>query len=62
MYLKRCTLVSSLSVALFGAQLKVNEAFLKETEQLYSQSTSSEQLYLKLDNWIHFKVSNEVNK
>ncbi len=57
-FIKRCTLVSSLTVCLFAGPFKINERILRNTEKV--NKTIENNLYesnFKLDNWIEFYMS-----
>ncbi len=70
--LNRCTLVSSISVAIFTGQLKMNENLFKTTESLFDENSESsksrfnetdysDEVNFKIDNWINFKTDRKVS-
>ncbi len=63
-YIKKCTMVSSLAVALFSGQLKTSEQTFKEIETSckVDETNNDHITHYKIDNWINFKVDKKVIK
>ena len=54
---KHCTLVDSLSVALFSGTVKFGERYTRElNDQLEKIDNLEEQIHFKIDNLINFKM------
>ena len=61
---KRCTLVSAMSVALFTGQLRMNESSFKAAWASFDESDllkEDDETSFKIDNWIHFKTDKKVS-
>ncbi len=60
-FIKRCTLVSSLTTCLFSGPVKINERILRNTESMKKTIDGVEfESNFKIDNWIEFFVSKNV--
>ncbi len=55
-FVKRCTLISSLTVCLFSGPIK-HSGLLKELDKI---ENTNEQVNFKLDNWINFDLKTDV--
>ena len=68
LFIKRCSLVSTLHVALFAGPMKLNEKAAKQQQQIQQQQqqetneneTCSILPKLKIDNFLNFSITNEV--
>ncbi len=64
-YVKRCSAVSAVSVALFTGQLKMSESSFKAAEALFEVNSAEPGLaeaWFKVDSWINFKTDKKVSR
>lgn len=60
-FIKRCTLVSSLTVGLFAGPIKLSEKLIKDFESALT-SEGINQTNFKIDNWLSLSINKRVIK